>query len=100
MQELEHALHYPYEYCLGGLCGLSARLYAGLCELYIPVAVYIPDEVIYFLTCYTKLKCVKINAYLARKGIELADDSLVLVAQISGKTAVLKIIGKIHHNES
>ena len=100
MECLQHTLHdvHQHSLCGGGIlapCGDT-----GLCELDVPVAVYIPDEVVYLLLRHAYLKGIKVLVDFPCKGVEAADDPLVLGAQVFGQPLVLKVLGQVHHNEA
>ena len=100
MKQLQHTLHYPYKNSLCILGCLAACLDTGLCQLDIPVAVYVPDKVIKLCAGNAQLKCLKILINFLCKSVELAYDPLILCCKILGETRELKVLGEIHKNES
>ena len=84
--------------CVHGV--FAALLQSDFGELDIPVAEYIPDEIIELLNCDAELKSLKIFRYFLSKVVKEAYNPFILEREIAGKALFDFLIADIHQNES
>ena len=99
MQQLENIGQNTAQHLLRVDLGrLVVALEAGLGQLDIPVAVVVPDEIVYLLGSHAQLVFVHILGDLGDDGVELGQNPLVLQLQPLGQLA--RVDGQVHHQEA
>ena len=78
--------------------GLVGAIETRLREFDIPVAVGVPDKVVYFICGYAELILVDILVDLAHKGVELGEYPLVLELKLVRQ--LVFVYGEVHHDEA
>ena len=99
MEQFEHTLHYPNENSLSSQCGFAACRNSRLCQLNIPVAVYVPNKIVKLLNSNAQLKCFKILINLLGESVESGNYPLVFNIQLFRKLVRFEIVGQIHHDK-
>ena len=101
MEKLKDVLKHVYDnvlcnyICLCSLCGEG-----GLGKLNIPVAEYIPYEIVNFGKGNTELISVKLCSYALYKGIELCKNPFIRNSELVCRGHFNLFNIKVHHNEA
>ena len=99
VQELEYLNKDIQKHSLGALlCRFIIAVQARLCQLNVPVAVIIPDEIVDLSCRNAQLKAVHIIADLFDDAVELGEDPLILGLERLGQMIILN--GEVHHDKA
>src|SRR5574344_2583048 len=100
MQKAQAAVQYPHKYFARVCGGRVVVLQAWLCKLYVPVAVAVPDKIVYFLYCYAKFEFFKIFVYFLCNCIKFAYYPFVFQSKFFRQIVLHVVIIYVHMYKS
>ena len=99
VDKLEYLGQHVEQHLLSGALGLAVvGVEALLGHLDVPVAVAVPDKVIYFAGSDAQLVVIHIVADLTDNAVELGEDPLILDLKLFGQ--LVAVDGEVHHHKA